>query len=296
MIGFAGLGDIGLPMAHRLIDRGHRLTVWNRTASKAEPLLARGAMLAPAPVALFDTCEVIGLCLTSDEAVGEVAGAMLAAAPAADRRTIVDLSTGSPERAVELASAAARRNVGWVDAPVSGGVPAASSGTLTLFIGGDEADVAAAAPLLEALGARRTVMGGPGSGQATKIVNQMIVSCSMLVIAETIAAARKAGLDVARLPEALRGGFADSLPLQLFGPRMASRVHEPRLGSIAIMEKDLRLARAMADSAHADAPVSRLCADIYARAADPGADLSRLVDLFEDEARAPGGVAQEESA
>ena len=164
MIGFAGLGDIGRPMAHRLIDRGYCIAVWNRTASKADPLVARGAKLASSPAGLFEMCEVIGLCLTSDEAVGEVANAMLAAAPAADRRTIVDLSTGSPARAIDLATAAARRNVGWVDAPVSGGVAAASSGTLTSFIGGDELNIAAAAPLLEALSARRTVMGGPGSG------------------------------------------------------------------------------------------------------------------------------------
>ena len=102
---------------------------------------------------------------------------------------------------------------------------------------------------------------------------------------------------MARLPEALRGGFADSLPLQLFGPRMVSRIHEPRLGSIAIMEKDLRLARAMAETANATAPVSKLCADIYARAADPTADLSYIIDLFEDEARAPVNIdIKEESS
>jgi 3-hydroxyisobutyrate dehydrogenase-like beta-hydroxyacid dehydrogenase len=281
MIGFIGLGDIGLPMATRLLDAGNRVTVWNRTPGKAASLLARGAALADSPSDLFRGCDLIGLCLTSDVAVAEVAGAMFAAPPDGTRRVVVDLSTGSPERAVEIARAAAARGVGWVASPVSGGVSAAAAGTLTLFVGGEGGDIASAAPILDALGARRTVMGGPGAGQAAKICNQMIVSCSLLLIGETIAAARRAGIDVARLPEALRGGFADSMPLQIFGPRMAEHAFEPRLGAIALMAKDLALARAMADRVGAHAPLSALCADLYASVDNPEADLSRLVELFE---------------
>jgi 3-hydroxyisobutyrate dehydrogenase-like beta-hydroxyacid dehydrogenase len=281
MIGFIGLGDIGLPMAMRLLDVGHTLTVWNRTPEKAAPLVARGATLAESPAALFATCDLIGLCLTSHDAVSDVAAALFAAAPTDRRRTIVDLSTGAAERTVEQARLAASHGIGWVDSPVSGGVPAAATGTLTLFVGGEEADIAAAAPLLTALGARQTVMGGPGSGQAAKICNQMIVACSLLVIAETIATARKAGIDVTNLPEALRGGFADSLPLQIFGNRMATHSFEPRLGAIALMTKDLSLARAMAARVDATAPVSALCAKLYAQIADPQADLSHVIELFE---------------
>lgn len=281
MIGFIGLGDIGLPMATRLLDVGHELTVWNRTPTKAATLIARRATLADTPAALFGACELIGLCLTSHVAVEDVAKALFAGAAKDKRRTVVDLSTGSPERAVELARAASARGVGWVDAPVSGGVAAAAAGTLTLFVGGADGDIAAAAPLLDALGARRTVMGPSGAGQATKICNQMIVSCSLLLIAETIATARKAGIDVARLPEALGGGFADSALLRIFGPRMAEHTFEPRLGAIALMSKDLALARAVADLAGAHAPLSALCAELYARVGKPDADLSRLIELFE---------------
>lgn len=280
MIGFAGLGDIGLPMATRLLDQGLDLGVWNRTPAKAASLVARGVVLFDSPCALMSDCDLVGLCLTSEIAVAAVAEEMFAAAPSR-RRTIVDLSTGSPARTAAFAKSAAERGIGWVDAPVSGGVAAAAAGTLTIFIGGDERDVTAAAPLLDALSARRTRMGGPGSGQAAKICNQMIVSCSMLLIAETIATARAAGIDVARLPEALRGGFADSMPLQVFGPRMAAHVFEPRLGAIALMIKDLGLARAMASDARARTPLSDLCAELYAGAEDPEADLSRLIGLFE---------------
>lgn len=281
MIGFIGLGDIGLPMATRLLDAGHALTVWNRTANKAAPLVARGAALAASPADLFRACDLIGLCLTSHVAVGEVAEAMLAVAPETARRTVVDLSTGALGRAAELARAAGNLDVGWVDAPVSGGVAAAAAGTLTLFVGGANRDVAAAAPILDALGARRTAMGGPGAGQAAKICNQMIVACSLLLIAETIAAARKAGIDVARLPEALRGGFADSMPLQVFGPRMADHAFEPRLGAIALMAKDLGLAREMTERVEAHAPLSALCAELYAGVPDPESDLSKIIGLFE---------------
>lgn len=281
MIGFIGLGDIGLPMATRLLDLGHPLTVWNRTPAKAVSLVARGAVLADSPATLFQACDLVGMCLTSHVAVEEVAEAMFASPPDGAQRVVVDLSTGAPERTVELARSAAARGCGWVDSPVSGGVSAAAAGTLTLFVGGDDGDIEAAAPILDALGGHRTVMGGPGAGQTAKICNQMIVSCTLLLIAETIAAARRAGIDVSRLPEALRGGFADGMPLQIFGPRMAGHDFEPRLGAIALMAKDLGLARAMADRAGAHAPLSTLCADLYAEVDDADADLSRLIALFE---------------
>ena len=282
MIGFVGLGDIGLPIAQRLLDVHGDLTVWNRTADKAEPLVARGARLARDPAALLDDCALIGLCLTSHVAVADVARRLFKTASDGKRRVIVDLSTGSPEAAAARAAEAAALNIGWVDAPVSGGPGAAANGTLTVFVGGTEEDVTRGAPLLDALAGRQTVVGKAGAGQMVKLCNQMIVSCSMLVIAETIAAGRAAGVDVARLPEALAGGVADSKPLQIFGPRMASLTFTPRLGAIELMAKDLNLALELAGAAGADTPVAGLCAQLYAAAADPGADLSRLIDLFED--------------
>ncbi len=281
MIGFIGLGDIGLPMAERLVELHGELIVWNRTVEKAAPLIARGAKLASSPVALIEECEVIGLCLTSHVPVEQIVRKFFEASRDGKRRVIVDLSTGAPDQARARAAEAAAFNIGWVDAPVSGGPQAAATGSLTIFVGGDRADVIAAAPLLNALAARQTHVGGVGAGQTVKLCNQMIVSCSMLVIAETVAMARAAGVDVERLPEALAGGFADSKPLQIFGPRMASRTFEPRLGAIELMAKDLGLALSLSSQASARTPVAELCADLYAAADSPTCDLSKLVDLFE---------------
>ncbi|MFV3126728.1 NAD(P)-dependent oxidoreductase [Niveispirillum sp. KHB5.9] len=280
MIGFIGLGDIGAPMAGRLLDVYGDLAIWNRSPDKAAGLVARGARLMPGPGAVLAECDIVGLCLTSHDAVADVAG-QLFAAPVKGRRVIVDLSTGDPAQAAARAAEAAARDVGWVDAPVSGGPQAAVTGGLTIFVGGEPGDIAAAAPLLDALASRRTIVGGAGAGQKVKLCNQLIVACTMMILAEAMETGRAAGIDVAQLPTALAGGFADSKPLQIFGPRMAQRMHEPRLGAIDLMAKDLRLAMALGADAGARMPLAALCVQLYGAVTDGSADLSRLVDLFE---------------
>ncbi len=286
-IGFAGLGDIGLPMAMRLQEVAGPVTVWNRTAAKAENVLAQGARIASSPAALASQCHLVGICLTSDDAVDDVVFGKdgLLAAPIETTLAIVNLSTGVPQRSVDFAERAERLGAHWVDAPVSGGVPAASKGRLTLFLGGRDDAIATAEPLLAALGEHRTVMGAVGAGQATKLCNQMIVATNLLAIAEAVATARRAGIDVARLPQALRGGFADSAPLQVFGPRMAAHQYEPRLGAIRLMLKDIEAARIMAEGAGATSPVSDFVAETYrsieGRNLSLDVDLAALVELFE---------------
>jgi len=129
-------------------------------------------------------------------------------------------------------------------------------------------------------------MGPAGAGQTTKICNQMVVACIVMLIAEMIALARKAGLDVGALPASLKGGFADSLPLQIFGPRMAAHRFEPRLGAIALMEKDVNLAAALSAQNNAYTPMLERARQLYATARDQSgvdvaADISKLVCLFE---------------
>ncbi|WP_439487107.1 NAD(P)-dependent oxidoreductase [Blastomonas fulva] len=286
-LGFIGLGDLGLPMARRLLAQGP-LTVWNRTSDKALAMGADGAQVAPSAAALAVDCDIIGLCLTSHDAVEAVAFGISGIFDGCDgrRRVIVDFSTGAPDRAHEFAQRAMALGCGWVDAPVSGGVPAAQSGKLIVFAGGEVDDVAQAHPLIAPLAARITHMGPSGAGQTTKLCNQMIVACNMLVIAETIAAARRAGVDVERLPDALRGGFADSQPFQIFGPRMAAHAFTPRLGAVSLMEKDLKLAREMAHKAGGDTPISELCAQLYARVGpeeglSADGDIATVIGLFE---------------
>lgn len=288
IIGFIGLGDMGLPMARRILAAGHELVAWNRSRDKLDLLQGEGAAAASSPAEVMERAEVIGLCLTSHVPVEEVAFGPqgLFSAPDPAGRTIVDFSTGAIEAAVAFAGRAQGHGSAWVDAPVSGGAPAAQEGRLIVFAGGEAGAIAAAEPLLSAVSARVTQMGASGGGQTAKLCNQAIVASNMLVIAETLALARKAGVAVARLPEALKGGFADSTPLQIFGPRMASHAFEPRLGAIDLMIKDVGLIQALAERVGASTPMLDRARELYASArgsgqVDTSGDMSRLIGLFE---------------
>ena len=129
--------------------------------------------------------------------------------------------------------------MGWIDAPVSGGSKGAEEGTLAVMAGGDAADIERIRPYVLSMARRLTHMGPIGAGQTTKLCNQIIVGCAMTVLAEATRLAVNAGIDAGKLPEALAGGFADSIPLQLFVPRMVQGIHSPPLGHIATMLKDL---------------------------------------------------------
>ena len=142
-------------------------------------------------------------------------------------QVVVDFSSIAPMPASELPLRWAKKGVGFVDAPVSGGVVGAENGTLAIMAGGDAKLIETLRPVLLHLGARVTHMGPVGSGQITKICNQMLVSCNVLVMAEVMALAERAGVNAARIPDALKGGFADSIPLQVTGPRMANGILNP---------------------------------------------------------------------
>jgi 3-hydroxyisobutyrate dehydrogenase len=159
---------------------------------------------------------------------------------------------------------------------------------LTIVLAGGAADdVAQAQPVFEALARRVTHLGPSGAGQMAKSCNQMIVGCNVLMIAEMLAAARRAGVEVEKLPGALAGGFADSLPLQLFGPRMAAGEFTPPLGSVRAMLKDLDQAAALARASGSAAPLTALSAELYrslGKRADLGgldADICRMIEIFE---------------
>ncbi len=289
VFGFIGLGDMGLPMARRLLATGHPVVAWNRSPGKVQTLVAEGAEAAATPADVMARANLIGMCLTSHEtveAVGWGPDGLFSASAVPAGRVIVDFSTGAADAARDFAARTAEAGAGWLDCPVSGGVPAAEAGKLILFAGGDAEHVAQAAPLFEAVGQRTSHMGPSGSGQMTKICNQMMVACNMLAMAEAIALARKAGVAVERLPEALRGGFADSTPFQIFGPRMAGHQFEPRLGAISLMGKDAGLAAGVAAEVGATTPLLDRVRELYARIADtPGVatdeDLSKVIALFE---------------
>jgi 3-hydroxyisobutyrate dehydrogenase len=263
-LAFLGLGLMGAPMARRLLAAGHALTVWNRSPARAEPLRALGAHVAATPREAATGADIVFLNLLDEAAAEAVALGPdgIAAAPAAPR-LVVDHSSLAPAATRRIAAALAAANgTRWVDAPVSGGVAGAEAGTLAVMAGGEAADVEQARPLILAMAARVTHMGALGAGQTAKLCNQVISGSLMAVIAEAVRLAQDHRLDAARLPEAFAGGFADSLPLRLFVPRMASGVHTPPIGSAASMAKDLEAVRALAAGTGTPTPMSALALEL----------------------------------
>ena len=180
--------------------------------------------------------------------------------------------------------------MGWIDAPVSGGTMGAEEGTLAVMAGGDAADIERVRPYVLSMARRLTPMGPIGAGQTAKLCNQVIVGCAMAVLAEATRLAVNAGIDARRLPEALAGGFADSIPLQLFVPRMVQGIHSPPLGHISTMLKDLDTVVDVAHTTSSPVPMSALAAQLFrlakaARGADADAleiyKLSRSADRIE---------------
>ncbi len=255
-LSFLGLGLMGGPMAMRLIAAGHDITVWNRSQQKTMRHLDKGARLATTPVAA--AADIIFLNLMDAAAVEAVCFGPkgLAEAPAGGR-ILVDHSSLPPDATRSIATRLRAANgTRWVDAPVSGGTNGATNGTLAVMAGGEAADIETARPFIMAYAGRLTPMGPLGAGQTAKLCNQIISGSLMAVIAEAVNLAQNAGIDAARLPEAFAGGFADSLPLRLFVPRMASGEHEPPIGSAASMVKDLETVMALAAATGTAVPMA----------------------------------------
>ncbi|MFT7595575.1 MAG: 3-hydroxyisobutyrate dehydrogenase [Paracoccaceae bacterium] len=279
-IGFIGTGLMGLPMALRLIGAGYRVTVWNRSTDKAAPAVAAGAQLAASPAELARGCDVVMCCLTNADAVEAVVFGPDGVASVSDATLLVDFSSMDPELTRAFGTRLRAANaMGWVDAPVSGGTPAASSGALTIMAGGTDADFATAAPLMQPLAQRVTHMGPAGAGQMTKLVNQIISGGTMALVAEAVHFAKRTGVDATRLAEALAGGFADSKPFQLLAPRMAAEAFDDPLGTVAMMLKDLDTVAAVGDG-RADLPATSNARALMRRAVEMGHgedDISTIV-------------------
>jgi 3-hydroxyisobutyrate dehydrogenase len=278
-LGYLGLGMMGLPMSQRLLKAGYDVTVWNRSAGKATALVEAGAKLAGVPRDVAESADIIFMCLTDAAAVEEVVfGSDGLATVAGAGKLVVDFSSIHPDAARAIAARLRLANgMGWIDAPVSGGTVGAEQGTLAVMAGGDAADVERARPYVLAMARRLTHMGPPGAGQMTKLCNQVIVGCAMAVLAEATRLATNAGIDATRLPEALAGGFADSIPLQLFVPRMAQGIHSPPLGHIATMLKDLDTVIDVARNTSSPVPMAGLAAQLFRLAKSArGADADAL--------------------
>ncbi|WP_080690598.1 NAD(P)-dependent oxidoreductase [Pseudomonas fluorescens] len=263
-LAFAGIGLMGLPMCRRLLAAGYPLTVWNRNPDKCAPLVEAGARQVATPAELCQHADLVMMCLANTEVVREVVfGASGVVFGAKADQLLVDFSSLEPtatrEMAAELAS---RSGMGWLDAPVSGGVAGAEAASLAIMVGGESADVERVRPVLLSLGQRVTHMGAVGAGQVTKTCNQMIVACNALVIAEVVALAERSGVDASLLAEALSGGFADSKPLQILAPQMAESRFEPIKWHVRTLLKDLDGAVKFSREQGSATPISGLAAQL----------------------------------
>jgi 3-hydroxyisobutyrate dehydrogenase len=278
-LGYLGLGMMGFPMAQRLLNAGHNVTAWNRSSGKAAALAEAGAKAASSPREVAAAASLVFMCLTDAAAVEAVVfGPDGLAMATGVGKLVVDFSSIHPDAARSIAARLKAKNgMGWIDAPVSGGTMGAEQGTLAVMAGGDAADIERVRPYVLAMARRLTHMGPIGAGQTTKLCNQVIVGCAMAVLAEATRLAVNAGIDAKRLPEALAGGFADSIPLQLFVPRMVQGIHSPPLGHIATMLKDLDTVIDVASETSSPVPMSALTAQLFRLAKSArGADADAL--------------------
>ncbi len=261
-IAVLGIGMMGYPMARRLCQAGHAVSVWNRDRRKAERLLEDGARVAASPAEAVAGAEFVITLLTDGAAVADVLFAQGAAATMTPGALLVDMSSIMPSQAREHASRLEAMGLRHLDAPVSGGTLGAEQGTLAIMAGGDPADFARAAPVLAVLG-RATQVGPHGAGQLAKLANQMIVGITIGAVAEALLLCQQGGADPARVREAITGGFADSRILQVHGERMVGRDFAKR-GSMQVQLKDMRNALATAAELGFDAPVTGLFERLYA--------------------------------
>lgn len=241
-IGFIGLGIMGTPMARNLRRAGYELVVHNRSRPPVNALLAEGATDGRSPRAVAERCETVITMLPDSPDVREVvlgAGGVLEGLRPGS--VLIDMSTISPIVTKEIASAVEARGATMIDAPVSGGEKGAIEATLSIMVGGPEAAVAKVRPIFEALGKNIVRIGEVGAGQVAKACNQIVVAVTIQAVGEALTLARKAGVDPARVREALLGGFAQSRILDAHGQRILDRNFAPGF-RVRLHQKDLGIA------------------------------------------------------
>jgi 3-hydroxyisobutyrate dehydrogenase len=255
-IGFIGLGTMGAPMARRLLEAGHQVTVHNRTRQREEPLVALGAARAASPRAAAEGAELV-MTMVSDtpDVQAVVLGDSGAALGMSQGSVLVDMSTISPATTRRIAAAVADHGVSMLDAPVSGGSEGAEQGTLSIMVGGDAAALAVALPALQQLGRTITHVGPSGAGQVAKAVNQTVIAGTYAAVAEGVALALSAGIDVDAALSALGGGAAGSWVLQNRAQNMV-RGSYPLGFRTRLHLKDLGIALAAAKELGVSMPVA----------------------------------------
>lgn len=263
-VGFVGLGAMGNPMAVTLARAGHPLTVWNRTRSRAQEVLAAGAGWASSPAELAGRVDVVITMLPDTPQLTDVldgdTGLLAGLRPGS---TLVVMATVAPADIVALGARLTGHGVRLVDAPVSGGDVGARDATLSIMVGGDPADVARMRPLLSAMGRHVVHVGPLGAGELVKACNQVVVAVTIAGLSEALVLAERAGLDPTLVVEALRGGLAGSRVLEAKAARMTAREFSPG-GRSDYQHKDLGIALRAAREYGAVLPVAAVVDQLFA--------------------------------
>ena len=286
-VSFLGLGVMGAPMAAHLARAGHRVTVYNRTTSRADAWVERhGGRQAPTPRAAADGADVVLVCVGNDVDVRAVVlGASGALAGMAAGTLLIDHTTASADLARELALACEESAVGFVDAPVSGGQAGAEKGQLSVMCGGRDEDVARARELFTAYARSVAHQGPAGSGQLCKMVNQICIAGVLAGLAEGLAFATRAGLDPEKVVAAIKNGAAQSWQMENRWRTMVASEFEFGF-AVDWMRKDLDICRRTADAVGASLPITEEVAERYAEISAMGGgrwDTSSLIALLQED-------------
>ena len=271
-IAVLGIGMMGWPIARRLCEAGYQVSAWNRSPAKAERLRPFGAQVCDTPAQAVAQADLVITLLEDGKVVEDVLFRQGTTDGLRPGTLVVDMSSIQPRQARDHAARLAAIGVQHLDAPVSGGTVGAEQATLAIMAGGKPADFERARPVFEQLG-RPTHVGPHGSGQLAKLANQMIVGITIGAVAEALLLCEKGGADMAKVRQAITGGFADSRILQVHGQRMVERDFAKR-GAISVQLKDMRNAMTTAREIGFEAPITALFEQLFAQAADHGlADL-----------------------
>ena len=260
-IGFIGKGLMGLPMAKNILKAGYNLKVFNRTKSKTEPLKEYGAKITNTIQDLVKECDIVITMLTEDVSVDDVMNSSDFLENLKSKAIVIDMSSVKPSTAIKHGNNLKIKNINYLDAPVSGGTNGAEEASLAIMVGGDQKVFDNAFDVLKTMG-NPTLVGPIGSGQVSKLANQIIVGLTIGAVAEAITLCEKAGADPNKMIKALSGGWADSKILQTHGKRMIEKDFTPK-GRTYTHLKDMNNILDCANSYNTHLPISNLVKEMY---------------------------------
>ena len=285
-LGYLGLGLMGSQMTKRLIKTGYQVTGFDPDPDKMSAAAANGVIAAASPAEVARASDIVQACVINTPALIEAIFGPDGIVEGGDADKIfLDHSTTIADKTRQLAARLkGETGMGWVDAPVSGGPPAAGTGELAIMVGGNDDDVIRVQPVLDTLG-HNTHMGALGTGQVTKMVNQVLVLNNFTLLAEAVTLARNAGIDPAKVPQALKGGYADSPMFRRFFPRMIERDFDPA-GYARQVLKDLDMVVDLAQQTNTPVPMSSQSTALYRVLIAKGhseLDATAILKIYDDQ-------------